>query len=140
MCGIIGIISKDALHHMEINPEILSHRGPDSTGIWKDENKKVSLGHTRLSIIDLSDEAKQPLQSEDGRYIIVFNGEIYNYKELVKKLNARAKSIAEDTNVVDRSADQFQTQSDTEVLIECFKKWGKECLQERQVEKACELP
>ncbi len=115
---------------MEINPEILSHRGPDSSGIWKDENKRVSLGHTRLSIIDLSDEAKQPLHSGDGRYVIVFNGEVYNYKELVKKLNAREESTAEDTNVVHHSTDQFQTQSDTEVLVESFKKWGKKCLKE----------
>ncbi len=132
MCGIIGIISKVSSNQLEINPEVLSHRGPDSLGKWNDEDHRITLGHTRLSIIDLSDEAKQPLHSLDGRYVIVFNGEIYNYRELVKKLKIAEKNTTsrDEESVSAQFGYQLRTKSDTEVLLECFKKWGKNCLKE----------
>ena len=58
---------------------LLIHRGPDSGGIWCDEKNKIYLGHRRLSIIDLSSRANQPMKSYNGRYVIIFNGEIYNF-------------------------------------------------------------
>jgi asparagine synthase (glutamine-hydrolysing) len=87
------------------------HRGPDFTGKWLEEG--VALGHNRLSIIDLSKSANQPFFDETKRYTIVFNGEIYNYIELRKKLE---------------SSYNFQTNSDTEVLLAAFIFWGKDCL------------
>jgi asparagine synthase (glutamine-hydrolysing) len=82
------------------------HRGPDATGIWRDDF--ATLGNNRLAIIDLSPDANQPMTSASGRYIIVFNGEIYNYRELKKELPAYP----------------FATQSDTEVILAAFEKWG----------------
>ena len=109
MCGIAGIIgsgnSKEQLTNMLLAQQ---HRGPDNTSTWSTET--VKLGHNRLSIIDLSEAANQPFETED--YILVFNGEIYNYIELKNELL--------DYN--------FITNSDTEVLLACFKKWGKDCL------------
>src|ERR1051325_2776928 len=85
MCGIVGIISKDAA---EVTTErlkkmtvIIHYRGPDGEGHWTNSDKNVGLGHRRLSIIDLSHEADQPMHYL-GRYSIIFNGEIYNYIEL----------------------------------------------------------
>lgn len=107
MCGIAGIIGvgrKESLHQM-LNAQ--RHRGPDNTGIWHGEN--VSLGHNRLSIIDLSDAANQPMHSRSGRYHIVFNGEIYNYKEL-------RQQYLNDVS--------FTTNSDTEVLLALYEKMG----------------
>lgn len=87
------------------------HRGPDGTGIFLDE--KISLGHNRLSIIDLSRAATQPMASRDGRLIIVFNGEIYNFKELKAEL---------------KNFYQFQTASDTEVILAAYQKWGPDAV------------
>jgi len=112
MCGIAGIIGNDfdneTLYKM-LNAQ--KHRGPDYTGVWEDNN--VSLGHNRLSIIDLSKDANQPMLSYDNELIIVFNGEIYNYLELKEILKYDYP---------------FQTQSDTEVLIAAYKKWGYQML------------
>jgi len=95
----------------------LHHRGPDDSGLVTfslDDGSILSFGHTRLSIIDLSDGGHQPMYSSNGRFVIVFNGEIYNYKELRKEL--------ESDNI------SFNTQSDTEVLLQAWIKWGKSCL------------
>lgn len=113
MCGIAGIFSsslsllerKNKLHQMLDAQE---HRGPDAKQEW--HNQFCSLGHNRLSIIDLSAEANQPMQSSCGRYKVVFNGEIYNYIEIKKALQPHFV---------------FQTQSDTEVLLNAFIHWGK---------------
>jgi asparagine synthase (glutamine-hydrolysing) len=112
MCGIAGIIGKheNAKQTLSKMLEIQKHRGPDATEIWCDDF--VFLGHNRLAIIDLDENANQPMQSSCGRYIIVFNGEIYNYLEL-KKL------VPEYT---------FKTKSDTEVLLALYQKIGKEML------------
>ena len=112
MCGIIGLFgekaSKDRLHKMLAAQ---AHRGPDHTGIYFTEN--VAIGHNRLAIIDLSPQANQPFVSSDNRYVLAFNGEIYNYLELKKEL---------------ADNHDFKTQSDTEVLLAAYEKWGVNCL------------
>lgn len=116
MCGIAGIFSSSFTNedkHVKLNNmlHVQSHRGPDATQFWHDDS--CSLGHNRLSIIDLSDNANQPMQSVCGRYVIVFNGEIYNYLEIKKSLLQHFK---------------FQTESDTEVLLNAYIHWGKDFL------------
>ncbi len=112
MCGISGIVGEKASEAI-IDKMLLSqkHRGPDFTGRYIDND--IALGHNRLKIIDLSENANQPFYSEDKRYVLVFNGEIYNYIELRENLEKDFK---------------FITSSDTEVLLAAFIKWGKGCL------------
>ena len=112
MCGIAGIIGKQEYSKEILNKMLLkqNHRGPDATGVWYDEG--VCLGHNRLSIIDLDESANQPMLSNNGRYVIVFNGEIYNYLEL--------KKLVQDY--------PFKTKSDTEVVIALYQKMGKDML------------
>ncbi len=115
MCGIVGF---KLFKKQRINPDkslkeitnLLLHRGPDTQGYWKNENEKLYLGHTRLSIIDLSNEGNQPMESFDGRYVIVFNGEIYNYKILKAKLKTHKS--------------QPENVSDTRILIELISQYG----------------
>ncbi len=130
MCGIVGIISKYNSKLLEINLNSLSHRGPDSRGSWKNSDETAILGHTRLSIIDLTQEANQPFHSIDGRHVIVFNGEIYNYQQLAKKLSLReGQSVRVGKEIDhDQRQEQFRTKGDTEVLLAYYKKWGKDCL------------
>lgn len=112
MCGIAGIVGQRASNEtMEKMLLSLEHRGPDFTDIYS--GHEISLGHNRLSIIDLSANANQPFYSEDNRYVLVFNGEIYNYKELRLQL---------------RTSYTFKTKSDTEVLLAAFIVWGEDCL------------
>src|SRR5437016_1803871 len=112
MCGILGYIGYGLDENkFEHSLNRLSHRGPDGYGIWHEDD--VFLGHRRLSIIDLSDKARQPMEYLD-RYLLTFNGEIYNYKELRKELEVLGYT--------------FQSDSDTEVLLGAYAKWGKECL------------
>ena len=112
MCGIAGFyssskkISESDLHLMT---DAMSHRGPDAAGYFLNEEKTVGLGHRRLSIIDLSAAANQPMVSHSGRYVVVFNGEVYNFKEIAKQLNISTR-----------------TTSDTEIIIEAFEKKGVE--------------
>jgi asparagine synthase (glutamine-hydrolysing) len=115
MCGIFGWLREDGLPDYEIGrriTDLLKHRGPDDSG-YKIVNN-CFLGHRRLSIIDVSKAGHQPFSSADGRYNIVFNGEIYNYLELRNELIAEGIS--------------FSTQTDTEVLLHAYLRWGKECL------------
>ncbi|WP_288372816.1 asparagine synthase (glutamine-hydrolyzing) [uncultured Algoriphagus sp.] len=115
MCGVAAIVGpKASLQNLEGMLALQHHRGPDFTGYWVEPNQ-IALGHNRLSIIDLSAAANQPFVSSDGRYHLVFNGEIYNYLELKQKL---------------RFDFEFKTNSDTEVLLAAFIKWGKDCLAE----------
>jgi asparagine synthase (glutamine-hydrolysing) len=115
MCRIAGIVN-DALApqaRKEIVKEmctILQHGGPDDEGIYSNEDHALTLGHRRLSIIDLSAAGHQPMCYEDGRYVISYNGEIYNYLELKADLTASGYS--------------FKTNSDTEVILAAFSKWG----------------
>lgn len=112
MCGIAGIIGNTISHEqLDVMLHAQTHRGPDDTGRYISDG--VALGHNRLAIIDLSPEANQPFFSQDKRYSLVFNGEIYNYIELKKEL--------EDTF-------SFKTGSDTEVLVAAYQKWGAACL------------
>lgn len=115
MCGIAGKVSWNSPPSVEVvrkMTDALAHRGPDDHGIVGLEN--AALGHRRLSIIDLSDRARQPMQSADGRYYIVYNGELYNFQELKK-------------NLVDDGV-EFKTTSDTEVFLYSYIKHGKDCL------------
>jgi asparagine synthase (glutamine-hydrolysing) len=117
MCGICGIINfnqqpvREASIHTMM--QIMKHRGPDDEGVFIEKN--VGLGFVRLSIIDLSKAGNQPMVSNDGRYMIVFNGEIYNYIEVRKELKLKNYT--------------FKTNSDTEVLLASYMEWGEECLQ-----------
>jgi asparagine synthase (glutamine-hydrolysing) len=124
MCGINGIISKSIPANerrkfiLKMN-DLLAHRGPDANATFNDEF--ISLGHTRLSIIDLSPESNQPFYSNDKRYIIVYNGELYNYKQL--KLTLQQSVIGSSSQPY-----FFQTQSDTEVVLAAYMRWGTDCL------------
>lgn len=110
MCGINGLFGIEKLTDtrgiVQRMNFALSHRGPDADGIYEGNN--IVLGHRRLSIIDLSPESNQPFYSDDKRYVMVFNGEIYNYAALKKEL----------------SEFHFKTGSDTEVLLNGYRKWG----------------
>lgn len=115
MCGVIGQFQAKAGDFNRLGPadlSRLSHRGPDGNGIYS--NKRIQLGHTRLAIIDLSDAGRQPMASADGRFVVTFNGEIYNHLELRVEL----ESIGE----------QFASSSDTEVLLVAYKTWGANCV------------
>lgn len=120
MCGISGAIALDGEFDgagVVRNIVVSQHRrGPDANGVEQfDEGvARLWLGHNRLSIIDLSSHANQPLKSSDGRFVIVYNGEIYNYLELREELIALGHS--------------FATQSDSEVLIEAFRAWGVDAI------------
>ncbi|MBK7762527.1 MAG: hypothetical protein IPI46_04045 [Bacteroidetes bacterium] len=118
MCGIAGIIAKDIsqvnVTSLKKMTDVISHRGPDGDGQWVSPNGEVGLGHRRLSIIDLSHEADQPMHYLN-RYSIVFNGEIYNYIELRETLLQQGY--------------QFKTQSDTEVLMALYDRDKENCLQ-----------
>ena len=109
MCAINGFNFKNENLLSQMNA-VTAHRGPDGVGVFFDD--QVSLGHDRLSIIDLSQDASQTMRS-NGRYTIVFNGEIYNYLELKKEL---------------KNEYSFITKSDTEVILAAYKKWGKDCV------------
>jgi len=111
MCGIVGIISQQDIPRELVNEmtDQLRHRGPDAGNVFV--SKEVCLGHRRLSIIDLNDQSNQPMVSSCGRYILVFNGEIYNYQELRELLITEHQAT-------------FHTQSDSEVIIEAYKQWG----------------
>ena len=114
MCGITGIIGQKAnRENISKMLEAQKHRGPDFMDYYCEE-QTIALGHNRLSIIDLSSNGNQPFHSECDNYILVFNGEIYNYIELKSELKSKY---------------QFKTQSDTEVLLNAYKEWGQSCLE-----------
>jgi len=114
MCGIAGIVNIGHLRNQEqaitAMTNCVAHRGPDAEGFYIDEN--IALGHRRLSIIDLSTLANQPMSDATGRYTIIFNGEIYNYKEVKSQLPDYP----------------YKTKSDSEVLLAAYSKWGIKCL------------
>ena len=88
MCGIIGVLGNNfpKKEKFEKAREALSHRGLDDRGLFYNPEESIALGHRRLSIIDLSNSGRQPFVSDDGRFVLVYNGEIYNYLELKKEL------------------------------------------------------
>ena len=112
MCGIAGIVGASDRGRVARMLEAQAHRGPDATGAYASPDGRASLGHNRLAIIDLSAGGRQPM-SRDGRRHVVFNGEIYNYRELAAELGSRGK---------------FRTKSDTEVLLAAWDAWGPACL------------
>jgi len=118
MCGIAVVLSKNAGGARDIEPMIaqLRHRGPDAESTWLSDDGKVALGHTRLSVIDLSETANQPMVSQDGRYIIVFNGEIYNFKTIRKEIETTHPQV------------KFKTTSDTEVILQAYALWGEQMM------------
>ena len=130
MCGIAGIISTQTSDTLKVKAQLqrmtdaIAHRGPDGEGFWVNENGNVGFGHRRLKIIDLRNEASQPMhygvymaaeKVEIPRFTITYNGEIYNYKELRNELQAKGF--------------HFKTQSDTEVILAAYHYWKAGCLQ-----------
>lgn len=120
MCGIAGIYnlnqSQVSLTNLRKMTDVISHRGPDGEGHWLNTNGTVGFGHRRLSIIDLTENGKQPMQYADGRYTITFNGEIYNYIELKNELILKGY--------------QFVSDTDTEVLLALYNLKKENCLQD----------
>lgn len=115
MCGLCGVVEFGKPADVECvlrMRETLRHRGPDGTGLFEDEG--VALGHTRLAIIDLSDNGLQPFASEDGTVQLLHNGEIYNYRELRAELEGYGH--------------RFRTATDTEVLLAAYRTWGDACV------------
>ena len=119
MCGVTGFLTRST----EFSPDVLQtlalrmtdtlrHRGPDDRGCWVDAAAGIALGHRRLSILDLSQDGHQPMLSTDGDWVIVFNGEIYNFLELRDELTSHGHC--------------FHSQSDTEVMLTAFLHWGVE--------------
>lgn len=114
MCGIAGFCNqpKNWKENIERMNERMYHRGPNAGGIWANEDATVVFGHRRLSIVDLSENGAQPMHSASGRFVCVFNGEIYNYKVIRDKL------------LGDKKVTAFKGSSDTEVLLEAFEAYG----------------
>lgn len=124
MCGIAGFVTRrsldgDAAAILDVMTDAIAHRGPDDGGAWLDAERGVALGHRRLAIIDLSPAGHQPMASTSGRFVLVFNGEIYNYSDLRAKLEKAG------------AAPCWRGRSDTEVLLACIDAWGiREALQQ----------
>jgi asparagine synthase (glutamine-hydrolysing) len=119
MCGIAGIITRNPEARIVAMLKAIEHRGRDDEGVWTagvidDDGSCVCFGHRRLSIIDTSSAGHQPMLSHDGRFVVILNGEIYNYRELREQLQGKGH--------------RFQTQTDTEVLLAGWAEWGEECL------------
>ncbi len=119
MCGIAGLIGLDPDARIGAMLQTIEHRGRDDEGVWTspaidDEGRAVYLGHRRLSIIDTSSAGHQPMLSGDGRFVLILNGEIYNYRELREQLATKGHN--------------FRTQTDTEVLLAAWAQWGEDCL------------
>jgi asparagine synthase (glutamine-hydrolysing) len=114
MCGVVGFIGGgdkiDISNVLSVMSETLEHRGPNGSGKWIDKERGIAIAHRRLSIIELSPDGDQPMVSVDNRYVISFNGEIYNYKQLYNELS--------------KEGIIFNGSSDTRVLLTCIQTWG----------------
>ena len=119
MCGIAGFITahsapgQDLLADVTRMTQTLRHRGPDGHGAWADPECGIALGHRRLAVVELSDAGAQPMVSACGRFVMIFNGEIYNAEELRPSLDAERRTA-------------WRGHADTEVLLEAFAHWGIE--------------
>ena len=117
MCGIAGYIQRDGKPASAVTlkamTDSIAHRGPDGEGFFTEEN--VAIGHRRLSIIDLSSAGDQPMFSTDKRYVIAYNGEVYNFKELRTELQSNGY--------------RFHSQTDTEVVLNAYAEWGSACVE-----------
>src|ERR1700709_509258 len=118
MCGIAGIVKirGEVVEPSDLSrlTNLLAHRGPDGAGHWFSAKRNVALGHRRLAIIDPGAGGNQPMLSADGRYVITFNGEIYNFLELRRELEAQGAV--------------FRTESDTEVILAAWQAWREDML------------
>ena len=119
MCGIAGVIGRPELPDAVVQAMLraMQHRGPDGSGMWADrifDARALVLGHRRLSILDLSDAGARPMVDVSGRFVLIHNGEIYNFLEVRAELQALGVT--------------FRSESDTEVIIEAYRQWGKDCL------------
>lgn len=118
MCGITGIFKQQSQNNSLLNQTVadmalaIKHRGPDDAGAWADEQEGIALGHRRLSILELTAAGHQPMQSIDGRYMIAFNGEIYNHLSIRAELESAGLAPA------------WRGHSDTETLLASFTAWG----------------
>jgi asparagine synthase (glutamine-hydrolysing) len=116
MCGIYGLVRLDQAVDrgvLERQRDLLAHRGPDDKGTWISDCGRVGLAHRRLAVIDLSPAGHQPMLYADGRLAIVFNGEVYNFRELRGELAQLGCS--------------FTSDSDTEVILAAYATWGEQC-------------
>ncbi len=120
MCGITGYYNIAGVNRAEFREELsravttLNHRGPDDSGLWFNTQRSVGLGHARLAILDLSQHGHQPMVSADGRYVLVFNGEVYNFREIREELEGKGF--------------QFKGSGDSEVVLSAFQAWGNACV------------
>src|SRR5215475_3868220 len=117
MCGIVGWATSNPKAidvPLEKMRDQLLHRGPDDRGLWFSADRRVGMGHTRLSIVDLSQNAHQPMVLDNGRLAIIFNGEIYNFQEIRSEL--------------EKSGHSFSSRSDTEVMLRAYLQWGTSCV------------
>lgn len=118
MCGIAGIVDLRgeavAPSAIEKITGLIAHRGPDGAGFWFSDDKRIAFGHRRLAIIDPGARGDQPMHSGDGRFVIVYNGEVYNFLELRAELQAAGVP--------------FRTESDTEVILAAWQAWGPDML------------
>lgn len=125
MCGIAGVVTwrPEGVLGEQVERMIapLVHRGPDDHGVWVDAERGVGLGHRRLSILDLSPQGHQPMASASGRYVIAYNGEIYNFAQIREQLCAEGKGH------------QWRGHSDTEILLAAFDAWGVEATLQKVV-------
>ena len=115
MCGISGIVGMADREIVVAMSDAMIHRGPDDHGVFVDSRNQVSLGHRRLSILDVSAAGHQPMSYREGRYWIVYNGEIYNFRELRRQLETLGHG--------------FVSNSDTEVVLAAYAQWGEGCVE-----------
>src|SRR3982751_1998842 len=115
MCGIAGLIASGPIHAplLQHMTRVIAHRGPDDGDSWIDGESHVGLGHRRLAIVDLSPQGRQPMVSSDGRWVLAYNGEIYNHRSLRAQLDQAGKH-------------HWRGHSDSETLVECIASWGLE--------------
>jgi asparagine synthase (glutamine-hydrolysing) len=114
MCGICGVVGRADIDGIGAMNARLSHRGPDDEGTYLNQGSGIALGHKRLSILDLSSAGRQPMHSDDGSFVIVFNGEIYNYRDLRERLVAKGF--------------RFRSNTDTEVILKLYEAEGIDCV------------
>ena len=140
MCGIVGVFAGYNKSLANLEDDVLkmgaaiAHRGPDSHGSWVDNESRVAMAHRRLAILDLSSAGHQPMHSASGRYVIVFNGEIYNHLELRRELESiSSHSYTMSEPIFPKEKVNWRGHSDTETLLAGFDAWGIEATIKRAV-------
>jgi asparagine synthase (glutamine-hydrolysing) len=125
MCGLTGFLASknfgpECENHLSRMADAIRHRGPNDQGIWLDRDARIGLAHRRLSILDLSPQGHQPMVSARERYVIVFNGEVYNFKDLRRELDSLGESCGSGSSAT------WRGHSDTEVILAAIEQWGLE--------------